>query len=176
MTRKDRIRRVVLLCCHFARNLAYYRAGREGKRFVAPDTQFWTTVNGNFLDLCVLEWCKLFGEKSGEHYWGRIVSDPDGFRSELLRHIGVEGSDFELQVKKIRRYRNRFVAHLDSDLKADLPNLDVAKSSARFYHGHVVASEARADDLRGLPDDLNRYYDQCYREAVKQYRELRPTA
>jgi hypothetical protein len=34
LTRRDRLRRVTLLCCHFARNLAYHRAGLDNEGHV----------------------------------------------------------------------------------------------------------------------------------------------
>jgi hypothetical protein len=60
MSRKDRLRRVALLCAHFTRNLAYYRAAQD--RIARTSPEFWRTVYSNFLDIAVLEWCKLFDD------------------------------------------------------------------------------------------------------------------
>jgi hypothetical protein len=71
MSRKDRLRRVVLLCGHFARNLAYYRVGQtpEHKHLFDPAktacANFWRMANSDFLDLSVLEWCKLLPMQMG---------------------------------------------------------------------------------------------------------------
>lgn len=62
MTREQRLRRVVILWCHFTRNMAYYRAGWKDKKPVRS-FEFWNTLNGNCLDIAVLEWCKLIGER-----------------------------------------------------------------------------------------------------------------
>ena len=56
--------------------------------------QFWINAIGNFLDICVLEWCKLFGEKRGKHYWREIISDPDSFFQELLNETGLTETEF----------------------------------------------------------------------------------
>jgi hypothetical protein len=77
MTDTERRRRVILLCCSFARNLAFYRARESGKARALlsashPQASFWRQANGNFLDICVLEWCKLFGDKKGKHHWSRV--------------------------------------------------------------------------------------------------------
>src|SRR5271165_4315169 len=69
INRTERLRRVLVLCCYFVQNLAFYRAGWDNKIFRRYRSQFWVTANGNFLDHCVLEWCKLFGDERGEHYW-----------------------------------------------------------------------------------------------------------
>ena len=81
MTRRDRLRRAVIVCTSFVRNLAYYRAchGQHGSPLLAeahPQVSFWRQANANFLDVSVLEWCKLFGEPKGEHGWRLIVTDP----------------------------------------------------------------------------------------------------
>jgi hypothetical protein len=36
LPRRDRIRRVVILCCDFPRNVTYYRAGSAGGRLTMP--------------------------------------------------------------------------------------------------------------------------------------------
>jgi hypothetical protein len=174
MTRTQRLRRVVLLCCHSTRNLAYYRVGWRGGS-LKPNTEFWRTVNGNCLDQCVLEWCKLFGEKQGEHYWARIVSDAGRFEAELLRHLNITADAFESYRIEMRDYRDEFIAHLDSQQTMTPPKLDIAKTSVNFYHGYLVNNEVQAGDLSGLPDtptSLSQYYQGCEDEAGKVYRKL----
>lgn len=158
MSRKDRLRRVVLLCCSFARNLAYYRVGQSeyGKRLLAPShplASFWRQTNSNCLDVCVLEWCKLLGDKKGEHYWSRTVSDPTGFESGLLARIGMNSSAFQAEGKAMRQYRDKFVAHLDSDAVMRIPTLKTAQTSVWFYH-EVVVGEAVRQELSGLADTV----------------------
>jgi hypothetical protein len=85
VTRQHRLRRVALLCASFACNLAYFRVSqsKSAEALLAPNhvhAGFWRQVNGNFLDLCVLEWCKLFGNRKGRHFWRQVVSDPGAFR------------------------------------------------------------------------------------------------
>jgi len=133
MPRKDRLRRVVILCRNFAINLAYYRAGcsNEHKHLLDPAKagNFWRVVNGNFLDLCVLEWCKLFAEKKGEYYWEKVVTDPTSFKADLLLHVGLAEGAFQKEIKTMREYRDKFVAHLDSDNTGVYPAFDVAKKA-----------------------------------------------
>jgi len=69
-------------------------------------------VNGNFLDICVLEWCKLFGDPCGKHYWGKIISDRMGFFQGLLNELKMSESEFNAYVTEMRAYRDKYVAHL----------------------------------------------------------------
>jgi hypothetical protein len=174
MTDTERRRRVVLLCCSFARNLAFYRAWKSGKARALfsdshPQASFWRQANGNFLDICVLEWCKLFGDKKGTHYWSRVVSDVAQFKTGLLGHVGMDADAFQAKIKEMRLYRDKFVAHLDDLPVMDIPVLEVAKSAVWFYHGHVVTFEAKAGELVGIHADstakLTRGYEHCLAEA-----------
>lgn len=178
MIERDRRRRVVLLCISFARNLAYYQAGQCGPARALlcashPKAVFWRQVNANFLDVGVLEWCKLFGDRKGEHDWRQVVSDPTKFEVDLLQHLGMDRATFEQEVKVIRTYRDKFVAHLDKCNVMDVPLFDTAKKVLWFYHHHVVAFEARPGDLVGLSADttekLTLGYKQCLQEAEELF-------
>jgi len=176
LNRIERLSRVLTVCCYFIQNLAYYRAGWKPDRvFARHKSQFWVTANGNFLDTCVLEWCKLFGDEKGEHYWGKIVSDPRSFEKGLLSSLGIGGSEFKTHIARIRRYRDKFIAHLDSDKVMNIPDLEIAKRAVLFYQKYVLDFEAQASDLLGpLPDlnpcyDLKSLYDSRLSEARKEY-------
>ena len=81
LTRAERLRRVVRLCCAFIRNLEYYRVGFPGEPRSA-DREFWLTVNGNFIDQCILEWFKLMGDPNDDHRCLKVVTDPARFKAE----------------------------------------------------------------------------------------------
>lgn len=170
MTRDEHLRRVVLLTCHFARNFAYYRAAWDGAT-LANSTDFWKTVSGNCFDLCVLEWCKLFGDPKGEHSWQNVVSDPDKFEAGFYPAVALSAADFEVYRLKTRGYRDKFVAHLDLEKVAYLPHLDPAWASVRYYHSYVVASEISAIALGTLPKDLEAYRASKFSEATPMYRK-----
>lgn len=71
----------------------------------------------------------------------------------------------------MRDYRNKFLAHLDSDAVMHIPLLDSAQASVRFYH-RIVVAEAQAGDLTGLPDTpekLQLGYQQCVDEGTKLF-------
>jgi hypothetical protein len=78
VTRRERLRRVVILSASFARNVAYFRAGRSETGSAArvpsqPGSAFWTQISANFLEIAVLEWCKLLGDEKDKHFWRNIV-------------------------------------------------------------------------------------------------------
>jgi hypothetical protein len=177
LTRRERLRRVVILCASFARNVAYFRAGQSqtGSAARAPShacSAFWTQASANFLDIAVLEWCKLLGDEKDKHFWRNVVTDPAAFEASLLDNLGLTAPDFADLAKKMRRYRDKFVAHLDSDTKMDIPQLMAPLAANSFYHGHLVRVEAAAGDLFGLADTSEKFakgYEQCFKEAQRAY-------
>src|ERR1700730_9592230 len=93
LTRQELLRRVVLACGTCLRNLGYYRAGWEGRRPVFSGN-IQKTINSNFIDMAVLEWCKLFGEERHEpQHWHRVINDIDrrrAFKGALLQTLACE--------------------------------------------------------------------------------------
>lgn len=147
LTRKERIRRVVILCVLFMRNLAYFRGAYEvpeGWRnddLVLPDASFWRTVANNALDMCVLEFCKLFADERGRHAWRTIVSDPKDFEASLMQRLEFTDEQYRSYLETFRIYRNKFVAHLDDRRTMDIPGLDAAKLAVQHLHAWIVAKE-----------------------------------
>ncbi len=65
----------------------------------------------------------------------------------------------------MRHYRDKFVAHLDSEREMNIPGFDVPKKCVWFYHAHVVCHEAKVGDLEGLALELDSRYAICEAEA-----------
>jgi hypothetical protein len=175
LTKGERLRRVVLVCGYFMRNLGYYRAGfRDNaagkKELKGKGINFWRHVSSNFLDAAVMEWCKLFGDKNGKHHWSKIVSDQAMFEAELLRHLGLDSDEFAKYIEGIRRYRDKFAAHLDSDRVMHIPDFEIAKAAVEFYHKWILQKEIQSlEQLEGLLTDLGRCYQDATDEANRIY-------
>jgi hypothetical protein len=173
LTRRERLRRVALLCCEFMRNHAYYQTGFPGEP--REPREFWLTVNGNFLDQCVLVWGKLIGDRKAQHHWANIVSDPGKFRREMLRHLKFDAEAFKKYRDSVHAYRDKFVAHLDAEREMRFPHLDPAKLSVEFYYAYIANKEIKPNDLFGLPANeagLRQYYDDRAAEAARVYAKI----
>ena len=75
----------------------------------------------------------------------------------------------------MREYRDKFIAHLDSELVMNIPTLDLARKSVEFYHAYIVANEAQSGDLSGLPDTTNKLqggYKKAKEEAEIVYKKI----
>ena len=145
---------MALLCCAFARNVAFYRAGwaDEAQSLLSTyhsKASFWRQVNGNFFDMAVLDWCKLFGDQKetprkrlGKHHWRRVVSDPKGFEARLLAQLETDAERFAALITKMRDYRDTFVAHLGNGLTVNRPEFEAARVAVTCYYRHIVEIEA----------------------------------
>jgi hypothetical protein len=178
LTPEERRRRVGRLCCSFLRNLAFHRAGMrrdvQSKLFAPahPQGAFWREAHVNFVDICVLEWCKLFAEGSGEHHWRKIIDERDRFEAELYTAVGVSKAEFTELIRKVKRYRNKFVAHLDQERTMYVPDLEVPKKSVGFLHKWLMLQVDDSEDWLGIPkmpEELEEGYAQAFREATSVY-------
>jgi len=168
LNREERLRRAGSVCANFARNLAYYRATRENNQRRYPRKNIWVTIEGNFIDAAVLEWCKLFGDANGRHAWQRVVQTPDQFEADLLRTIGKTAEEFEAIRNQVRLYRDRFVAHLDNDRIMHIPNFEPPWEAVQHYFHQIVFVEMNAQErARGGLTNIRNYYSDCFDELRK---------
>ena len=163
MSTTERAQRAALLCCHFARNFAYYSVFRSST--LLSKEGFWLSVHGNFVDVCVLEWCKLFGNQNGKFHWKNVMSNPDLFRQELLSMHGIGDAELKKLWKEVKDYRDDFVAHLEEQETTRIPNLNVPYLLIAFFFRELQASFPALKAESSLPLHFDRYYDQCLSEA-----------
>jgi hypothetical protein len=173
ISRKAKLYNVLRLSASFVRNLAYYRVGwsEEHKHLLDKgNDDFWRVVNANFLDMSVLDWCKLFGEEGGKHHWRKIVTDPVTFEAGLLAHLALDEEAFNKHVRMIRKYRDKWVAHLDLDSKGCYPALEVAKQAVWFLWAHIMKHEVEPTEFMQFTRDIESGYEHCEREADAVYK------
>jgi hypothetical protein len=180
LTPVERQRRVVRLCCSFMRNLAFHRAGMQGEvQFnlfarTHPQGAFWREAHGNFIDICVLDWCKLFADPQGKHHWRRVIDEPDRFKADLCATLGVTVAEFATLITQVRRYRDSFVAHLDNERMMRLPTLELPKRSIAFLHERLPQVARSYEDWEGLPttaEQLDQGFTGALHEAQSVYAE-----
>lgn len=133
MDQCERVRRFATLCCHCVRNIAYYKAGWNGTELIF-DEDFWCNANGNFLDISVLEWCKLFADTRGKYHWRRFISCKELPIDQLHTGASINQDEFDQYVVEVRSYRNKFVAHLDEKPVMHIPLVNNMKTSTSLIY------------------------------------------
>lgn len=170
MTQKQYLRRIAILCLRCLRNLAYCRAGWSSSGSLIFRSKFWVAANGNFLDICVLEWCKLFGDKRGKHYWKKGISDPAAFSDGLLEQLGMIEDKFNAYVIEMRTYRDKYIAHLDLNEKFDVPRLDITKKSVLYLYNYLLDREDKGGYFADGPRNASQFYEDTLKEGRAVYR------
>ena len=164
----NRPRRTALICYHFTRNLAYYRAGWRDKQPIFPNNDLWKNINSNFLDVAVLEWCKLFADKRARHSWRKVVVDSSSFLPQMLHDTEVSLPEWNSYLRRMRGYRDKFIAHLDNDSMMNIPDMNLAEFAV-YYLFDIVTAEQSSELFKDLPSDLRSYRDSCRTVAVEAY-------
>lgn len=168
MTRIELLRRSGLLCCHFLRNLAFYKAGWRNGSLITQD-QFLVNANSNFLDISVLEWCKLFGDRRGKHHWRKVVANQDAFLEALLIKLKITEQEFDAYIEEMRIYRDKFIAHLDTEKIMHPPKMRVARKSVSFLYDHLLSNEQQDDCFHDAPKKASKFYGHFARLGKKAY-------
>lgn len=170
MSHRQRLRRVGILCCHCLRNLAFYLAWYEtGKP--NEHEQFWVNINGKFFDIAVLEWCKLFGDTRGKHYFGKVISDVPAFNTQLLASLDLSAEEFDEYINQVKLYRDKFVAHLDELNIMHFPTLSIARNSTAFLYEYLLAHEGEGNVFHDAPVSAETFYQKCFAESMTKYQQ-----
>jgi hypothetical protein len=119
----------------------------------------------------VLEWCKLFGDSHGKHYWRKVISDPTAFFNGLLQKLGMTEDELNAYVNKMKGYRDKFIAHLDSEEIMNIPRLDVAKNSISYLYNYLLTHEDEGDYFIDAPKDASGFYRSVLKEGLAVYGE-----
>jgi hypothetical protein len=125
-----------------------------------PNRNFWVNANGNFLDIAVLEFCKLFAE-SGKHDWSKVVQNDPDFLDNMHAEVGKSNAEWLAYLDEMRKYRDKFVAHWDDLDEIPIPDLEMAKDSAAYLLEHLVAHEGVPEQWHDAPQPLVDFYDDC---------------
>jgi hypothetical protein len=86
-----------------------------------PNTRvdLWRVMQGASLDYGLIEWCKIFGNRSDDTHWTKLVPNDrhDAFREGLLASVGKSAEEWEEYHSAMKDYRDQLAAHHDLDAK-----------------------------------------------------------
>jgi hypothetical protein len=116
-----------------------------------------------------MEWCKLFGDARGTHYWKKVVSKPQHFYAGLLKEAKMTETEFSEYIKEMRTYRDKFVAHLDSENTMHIPKLDIAKKSVSYLYDYLLAHEDDGNCFADAQEQASTFYQRFLKEGKAVY-------
>ena len=115
------------------------------------DERFWVGVHNNFLDIAVLERCKIFADQNGKHFWKKLVADHQEFLDALMDYLRLTEDMFDDYIKSIKKYRDKFVAHLDEENRMNIPNMAAAIKSCQFLYQYFERKPASSSNAMACP-------------------------
>jgi hypothetical protein len=90
-----------------------------------------------------------------------------GFKERMFSELNIKQTDLDKVHGSIKAYRDKFVAHLDSEGTMNIPRLDEGLRMVCFYYSEV---EKICEDMSGLPGSLESFYDKNYKDGRAQYK------
>jgi hypothetical protein len=169
LTRRNRTRRVTILCSHCLRNIAHYRAGWRFRQFRVGPSDFWVSANGALIDVAVLDWCKLFAKPYGKHHWSRVILDVGAFTAGLYARLAVDEARFLEYEESVKHYGDKFVAHLDEELTMTPPFMKLARNSVVYLYDQLRNDAATRIFIPEAYIPGAKLYATKFRDASREY-------
>ncbi len=173
MIARNKIILIAKLSLHCISNIACYRAGWDetsNPKKLRNNIDFWTRANSNFLDVATLNWCILFADQKGKHHWLKAFKTKDNLVNGLYQSIAMTESAFNDELLKVKRYRDKYLAHLDNPAPAPLfyPKTEFMLKSAKHIFETLKSNEQTKPFLSGVYLNADEHYAEKYEEAKKE--------
>ncbi len=86
-----------------------------------------------------------------------------------MNETKITEAEFDEYIKGMRTYRDKFVAHLDSEETMHIPNLDVARSTASYLYDYLLANEDEGSYFADAPRKASTLYEKYLKEGKSVY-------
>lgn len=157
-------------------NIACYKAGwtsNKLERRLINASSFWTRINGNFLDVATLDWCKLFLDKNidkhspGEYCWKNIFNNHSEWLDVMYCETGINEQDFKKYGMDILNYRNKFLAHRDkNEMALYYPRTEILLKTASYLNLKLMKDAGYS--ISGNYFSIHEFYTNEYNLARRE--------
>ena len=94
----------------------------------------------------------------------------------MLHKCKVAELELESLKKEMRRYRDKFVAHLDSDKTMYIPsNLTLAQKCVEYLYDYIIANEDEGDFFNDVTSNASDFFEHHLRYGKTEYERLKST-
>ena len=167
MKERSQIEEEIYLLVRAVRSVALKRAITE----IEPNSglNFWRMIQGDSLDIALLEWCKVFGVDSEHSHWKHFVTNHAEFRTGLFKSAGVDADGWREHWEQVTTYRNELVAHnLDDRASTHFPSLELVLKSCFYFFQHLIGMlDALEDGGNSYHASLADYHDRLFAQNVQ---------
>ncbi len=115
-----------------------------------------------------------------EDQFGKNLSKNDSmFHNNKLREkilpgmfdkLNINQEDLDFTYKSFRDYRDKYIAHLDSDEVFQIPEVSKGLNMVFFYYNEV---KALCESVADWPNSIEEFYNEHYQKALRQYEKLK---
>ena len=82
-------------------------------------------------------------------------------------------AEFDAYIEEMRTYRDKFVAHLDSEEVMNVPKLRVARKSVSFLYDYLLSYEEEDGCFNDAPSKASRFYKYFAMQGRQVYSKIR---
>lgn len=158
MANETELYRACYKCVDFCRQITYHR---QMKPYIENlRNNFFIYSFNNFIDLVVLDFCHLFGNRNDDLHWNNIANDLDEFKKNLLEELKLTDDEWEKYWHSVKEYRDKDVAHLEIRPMSDVPDMEIATRAIVFYYNSQIQELKKNKKYDMFLDDLSDYFDQ----------------
>lgn len=122
--------------------------------------------------MAFLDWCKLFYDKRGEHYWRKVLPAMEtAFMAGLLTELSITEAQFGDFAKSVAHYRDKVIAHADVFSAMEIPALDIVINSTIYFYKQLRA-EWGLEPCPVAPDDLHATFQKVVDDGCSMFEVL----
>lgn len=158
MDKEEVLKRVVLKCNDFVRQLSYHRAMLPHAENLR--TNIWIYSYNNYIDMAVLDWCHLFGNNKDDLHWKNNVANEEEFRQHVLESLKISQADWDAYWLSVKGYRDNDVAHIKVNPKSDIPDMDTALEMVKLYYINAINELHERGIYMALPETIDTFTKQ----------------
>jgi hypothetical protein len=149
---------------YITRNVAHHRSLNSFRDDF--NQTYWILISNNFLDVAILEWCKVFGSTSDATHWTSNVLDRAAFRTGLLEKLKVTKDEWIAYRERVKTYRDKVIAHYDNNSTViDHPDFCLALKACFYYYDMLISQLKRGSISTSYPESLDDYYEESLAQA-----------
>ena len=149
---------------YITRNVAHHRSFNSFRDDF--NQTYWILISNNFLDVAILEWCKVFGSRSDATHWTSNVLDEAAFRAGLFEKLKINKAEWEAYRERVKAYRDKVIAHYDSaSATSDHPDFCLALKACFYYYDMLNRQLKQSSIGTGYPESLEDYYEKSLAQA-----------
>ncbi|CAA0117807.1 Uncharacterised protein [BD1-7 clade bacterium] len=149
---RDNLDRVVYFAKDFGKQYVCWKASMA---IVKESDVLSVTISNNFFDMALLCWGHFFGNRSDELHYTNVLAQPDQFKSYLIDNLGINENDWNNNWLQLKDFRDKRIAHFDSDVSVVVPGMELAFECVKAYHDEALKRLKECDPLYEIEPDFD---------------------